>query len=636
MRLRRYRLDEARDAVIRAARFRRPQREAFEKAHEILDYLDDDIPRLSQDGLVQQLEEFGLRVPSPTPVLVYNLATGVGKTRLMGALITYLHKAAQTNNVLILAPRAAILEKLEREAQANSPKYLFLDPALQSEPRLCFRSNVETFEPDPDGLNVFVLSPQSITGKDKRAARASEFRGFSLLDYLRDLDDLVVFVDETHHLATAGEDPAAWTQAIRELEPRLQFGMTATPRIEEGANLLYSYDLATCLREGKYTKSVELIVEPADEEVGEADWDRYTIDFALKRLERKRAALKAEAETGSLDYVEPVLLLAARDTQHAEEIGSWLRERRGLTEQELLITHSERTKTEDDIRRLANIDKPGNTVRVVVNVFQLTEGWDVTNVFVIAPLRAMATFRGAVQTMGRGLRLPAGDRLGNPDVDTLDVLCFGRETAGGILNDAMEEFGKGDEGGPAVDVKSKDEAEQESAPATKRFHIESTRDVTIVIPRVEKIPAEPALDFEIGDAGRLTKVGATAIDLATLQTSGLDDALTYEFEGAVRAAASRIVAELSYLSAFKHGRAVEDLVRRFLEGLGASPGTHLSVDPVKVAKHVADEIHSRYRSRRASYRVVGDEQELQVGETTWLVPEEFGEALDKVPLEKWH
>lgn len=162
MRLRRYRLDEARDAVIRAARFRRPQREAFEKAHEIIDYLDDDIPRLSQDGLVQQLEDFGLRVPSPTPVLVYNLATGVGKTRLMGALITYLHKAAQTNNVLILAPRAAILEKLEREAQANSPKYLFLDPALQVEPRLCFRSNVETFEPNPDGLNVFVLSPQSI------------------------------------------------------------------------------------------------------------------------------------------------------------------------------------------------------------------------------------------------------------------------------------------------------------------------------------------------------------------------------------------------------------------------------------------------------------------------------------------
>lgn len=636
MKLRRYRLDEARDAVIRAARFRRPQREAFEKTHEIVDYLDDDLPNLSQKRLNEQLEELGLSVPASPPVLVYNLATGVGKTRLMGALITYLHKAGQTNNVLILAPRAAILEKLEREAQANSPKYLFLDPALQPEPRLCFRSNVDTFDPDPTGLNVFVLSPQSITGKDKRAARSSEFRGFSLLDYLRDLDDLVVFVDETHHLASVGEDPAAWTRAVRDLEPRLHFGLTATPRLDEGVNVLYSYDLPTCLREGKYTKAVAVIVEPADEAIAETDWDHYTIEFALKRLNRKRAALSAAAEArAEFEFVEPVLLLAARDTNHADEIGTWMRERGGLDSEEILVTHSERTKTEEDIRRLTNIDRPGNRVRVVVNVFQLTEGWDVTNVYVIAPLRAMATFRGAVQTMGRGLRLPAGERVGDRDIDTLDVLCFGRRTAGDILQEAVEEFGKADEGGPAVEVKSRDEADEESPPATKEFRIGTVRDVTIEIPKVEKIPAEPVLDFDIVAIDKLTKGGATAIDLATLQTAGLAESLTYEFEGAIRAASSRVVAELSYLSAFKHGSAIEHLVRGFLLALGAGPDTPISIDPVKVAKHVADEIHSRYRARSASYRVVGDVEALPVGEVVWLVPEDFKKPVEKMPLNKW-
>src|SRR5207302_10622783 len=107
----------------------------------------------------------------------------------------------------------------------------------------------------------------------------------------------------------------------------------------------------------------------------------------------------------------------------------------------LLITHSERARTEEDIRRLVGIDESGSRVRVVVNVFQLTEGWDVTNVYVIVPLRAMATFRSAVQTMGRGLRLPMGRRTGNPDVDTLDVLCCGRESFEEIVRQAVEQVG---------------------------------------------------------------------------------------------------------------------------------------------------------------------------------------------------
>jgi hypothetical protein len=123
--------------------------------------------------------------------------------------------------------------------------------------------------------------------------------------------------------------------------------------------------------------------------------------------------------------IEPVLLVCAKDTAHAEEIGKWLLESRAFQPEELLVTHSEKTYTEADIQRLVAIDHPGNKIRVVVNVFRLTEGWDVTNVYVIATLRAMATFAGAIQTSGRGLRLPQGKRTGNPDVDTLDVLCCG-------------------------------------------------------------------------------------------------------------------------------------------------------------------------------------------------------------------
>lgn len=636
MRLRRYRLDEIYDAVVRAAHLRRPQREVFDLVHKLVGALDDDLPRVSQERLVQQLQDQALVTTDTHPNLLIHLATGVGKTRLMGALIAYLKRSGQTNNVLILAPRSAVLEKLERESQAASPKYLFIDPTLQPEPRLCFRGNLESFEPSTSDLNVFVLSPQSITGKEKRAARPSEFRGFSILEYLSNLDDLVVFVDETHHLSGQDEDPSVWTQTIQDLNPRLQFGLTATPRERSGANVIYSYDLATCLREGLYTKAAEVIVEPVAEGVSEDDWDHYTIDFALKRLDRKERVLKAISGTDSsfLD-LQPVALVCARDTSHAEQLAGWLKQRRGFSDEELLVTHSERTKTEEDIKRLVGIDRPGSRVRVVINVFQLTEGWDVTNVYVVAPLRAMATFQGAIQTMGRGLRLPAGRRVGDPDADTLDLICFGRETAAEILEEAMQEFGRDQMSGPALDVRDAEDVEDDPPPAVAEVTFDVVREVELILPDVSRVPAEPDLDFRISSAGSLSNTAVASIDLATLQTSGLDEEVEQDFDVVVRRAASRILSELPYLSDFVHRPQVEDLVRTLLLDLGAAEHGTVVVDPMKVAVHVSDEIHRRYRGQASQFVASGDPVIVKPGATRHLVREDATTPTAKVSLDAW-
>jgi hypothetical protein len=46
------------------------------------------------------------------PSLCFALATGVGKTRLMGAFIAYLHLAHGINNFFVLAPNLTIYNKL--------------------------------------------------------------------------------------------------------------------------------------------------------------------------------------------------------------------------------------------------------------------------------------------------------------------------------------------------------------------------------------------------------------------------------------------------------------------------------------------------------------------------------------------
>lgn len=59
------------------------------------------------------------------PSLCFALATGVGKTRLMGAFIAYLHLQHGINNFFVLAPNLTIYNKLIDDFSPNKPKYVF-------------------------------------------------------------------------------------------------------------------------------------------------------------------------------------------------------------------------------------------------------------------------------------------------------------------------------------------------------------------------------------------------------------------------------------------------------------------------------------------------------------------------------
>src|SRR6185312_5832470 len=60
------------------------------------------------------------------PSLCFALATGVGKTRLMGAFIAYLSQVHGLRHFFVLAPNLTIYNKLVAEfSQPNHPKYVF-------------------------------------------------------------------------------------------------------------------------------------------------------------------------------------------------------------------------------------------------------------------------------------------------------------------------------------------------------------------------------------------------------------------------------------------------------------------------------------------------------------------------------
>ena len=154
------------------------------------------------------------------PSLCFALATGVGKTRLMGAFISYLHLAHGINNFFVLAPNLTIYNKLIADFTRNTPKYVFKGIAeFAQQPPLIITGDTydqtgAAVNDQPRGfahdvrINIFNISKINSEvrgGKEPRIKRMKEVLGDSYFNHLANLPDLVLLMDESHrYRASAG------------------------------------------------------------------------------------------------------------------------------------------------------------------------------------------------------------------------------------------------------------------------------------------------------------------------------------------------------------------------------------------------------------------------------------------------
>jgi type III restriction enzyme len=89
---------------------------------------------------------------------------------------------------------------------------------------------------------------------------------------------------------------------------------------------------------------------------------------------------------------------------------------------------SSKTGAEEDemIERLLKVEHTDEPTEIVIHVNMLKEGWDVTNLYTIVPLRAANARTLIEQSIGRGLRLPYGKRTGVTAVDRLNIVAHDR------------------------------------------------------------------------------------------------------------------------------------------------------------------------------------------------------------------
>lgn len=381
--------------------------------------------------------------------LTFALATGVGKTRLMGAFIAYLYTQHEIKNFFVVAPNTTIYDKLKKDlCDSGSPKYVFKGLG-------CFRTlpqiitdddyrekTISLFESD---IHIYIYNIDKFNKEDAHMKKVNEVIGDSFYQFLSALPDLVLIMDESHHYRAA-----KGSQALNELNPLLGLELTATPFVTKGRrqalfkNVVYEYPLSKAIEDG-YTRTPFAVTRSDIDfyNFGDEQLDKMMLLDGITCHENTKRKLQVYAENNKARLVKPFMLVVCKDTEHAAWAETFVKSdefREGKYRNKTIVIHSKQkgSETEANTRLLLNVENSENPVEIVIHVNMLKEGWDVNNLYTIVPLRTAASKILREQMVGRGLRLPYGERTGERDVDAVML------TAHDKFSDIIDEAQKGD------------------------------------------------------------------------------------------------------------------------------------------------------------------------------------------------
>lgn len=414
---------------------RAPQRESLEALATAIAATPDMLnPKRDVDVLLEvlksefpKLSDFEREFPS----LCFALATGVGKTRLMGAFISYLHLAHGISNFFVLAPNLTIYNKLITDFTPNTPKYVFKGIAefAVNSPKIITGDDYEVKGRALDAftsvsINIFNISKINSEvrgGKSPRIKRLSEYLGDSYFNYLAQLPDLVLLMDESHrYRADAG------VRALNELKPLLGLELTATPFTESSKgpvpfkNVVVDYPLAKAMDDG-FVKEPAVVTQrnfDASQHTKE-EVERIKLMDGIRLHEMTKVELQTYAHENDVAVVKPFMLVIARDTTHAAQLVELMESSAffdGRYQGKIIQVDSSKSGAAEVemITRLLAVESHDEPTEVVIHVNMLKEGWDTYEVevrsgftplktcaYTIAAGQAVLSYRDTVSDKGK-------------------------------------------------------------------------------------------------------------------------------------------------------------------------------------------------------------------------------------------
>ncbi|ODJ51551.1 DEAD/DEAH box helicase family protein [Brochothrix thermosphacta] len=399
---------------------------------------------------------------SPQQVL-FNMATGSGKTDLMAGLILYLYKEYNYHNFLfIVNTNSVLLKTKDNLVNKNSDKYLYKEKIAIDGKQISILE-VEQFPRIQQENTIYIkLSSVQKVSEDLFVVRENTM---GLTDYER--QPVVILADEAHHYSAntkkEKDDENTWEYAINKIlnarndfeQKNLLLEFTATVDFSKDViynkyrdKVVYRYPLSKFMFDG-YSKQVKRI------ETSASDEDKMLNVVLLSQYRKYRA--NSEGVTSTF---KPVILFKSSKVDVSIEANAKFNQIIGNLNVRDLIKFINRQQLMDsnvssalslaydfylknegameriireikhdfDSRNVLNandtsgnmlekgqyqalntLENPNNLYRVVFAVAKLTEGWDVLNLYDIVRIeKGAGTNKNATmaeaQLIGRGAR----------------------------------------------------------------------------------------------------------------------------------------------------------------------------------------------------------------------------------------
>ena len=393
--------------------------------------------------------------------LLFNMATGSGKTLIMAGLILYLYEKG-FRNFLFFVNSTNIIEKTKDNfLNPLSSKYLFNEPIHFKSARIPV-TPVANFEGvNHNDINICFTTIQKLhtdlTTEKENALTYEDFRD----------KKIVLLADEAHHINTSTKSGLelleSWEHTVerifRQNLDNLLLEFTATldythkDIVDKYRNkVLFKYDLRE-FRNDRFSKDVYIVrseFEEKDRTIQALILNQYKREVAAKyQINLKPVILfKAkrtieQSKTNKAEFHKlidgltgtqianirrsniPLVQQAFQffDENNITDEGLAERIKREFREEYCLSVNDETEK--ENYQLLVNtLENPDNRIRAIFAVHKLNEGWDVLNLFDIVRCyegrdsgksKIGKTTMSEAQLIGRGARYFPFAADGNPD-----------------------------------------------------------------------------------------------------------------------------------------------------------------------------------------------------------------------------
>src|SRR5699024_9659098 len=372
--------------------------------------------------------------------MVLDIATGVGKTWLLAALLEYAAHQGK-KNLLVVLPGRTVRTKTIENFTPGAPGFI---SGAETHKTVITPDNHTQHAAainDPNKVKLYLLNVHHLSrptedpkrgtaaARQTKMSRTQESIGAPVLDMLEADDDLFVVLDESHSYSTSAK---RWSSWITDLKPAARIGLTGTPGVTD--NVIFRYTLAEAI-DDEYVKAPVVAVRkggyPDNEELG-------MIRDAKKLLDIKAQQYRTVEAEQRLKPINPIMLVTCKDTNHADQVAEMLQREDIFGDEGAVLTVHSANLTDQIEQQLTDVQNIDSPIRAIVQVEMLNQGWNVHNVAVMVPLRTLQSGVLTEQMIGRGLRLPYGEYTYNEWVDSLDILSHES------INKALERHGLND------------------------------------------------------------------------------------------------------------------------------------------------------------------------------------------------